>query len=176
MAECNMKKYLTLLLLLSLASIAVYSQSIGVTVIAVPVGANVTMDSYVWNITLANDGVTSYQNDHQGIMTVKSGSSANYRVDFSSQNLGYVKQGSSYQIPYYVYVTQLTTGHVGIIGTPAITLGYVQLTSTQSIQFNKKTPTGGIQFYVGFKITATAGDFFESGAYTDNMSITFTAL
>ena len=170
-----MKKYLTLLLLLPLASIALYSQSIGVTVIATPVGANITMNSYVWNITLANDGVTSYLNDQQGIMTVKSGSSANYRVDFSSQNLGRVKQGSSY-IPYYVYVTQLTTGHVGIIGTPAITLGYVQLSSTQSIQFNKKTPTGGIQFYVGFKITATAGEFFESGAYTDNMSITFTAL
>jgi len=170
-----MKKYLTLLLLLPLASIALYSQSIGVTVIATPVGANITMNSYVWNITLANDGVTSYLNDQQGIMTVKSGSSANYRVDFSSQNLGRVKQGSSY-IPYYVYVTQLTTGHVGIIGTPAITLGYVQLSSTQSIQFNKKTPTGGIQFYVGFQITATAGEFFESGAYTDNMSITFTAL
>jgi len=85
-AECNMKKYLTLLLLLLLASIAVYSQSIGVTVIAAPVGANVTMNSYVWNITLANDGVTSYLNDYQGIMTVKSGSSVNYRVDFSSQN------------------------------------------------------------------------------------------
>ncbi len=176
MDKRKMKKYITLLLLLPLVSMALYSQSIGVTVIAAPVGANVTMNSYVWNITLANDGATSYQNDQQGIMTVKSGSSANYRVDFSSQNLGYVKQGSSYQIPYYVYVTQLTTGHTGIIGTPPITAGYVQLTTTQSIQFNKKTPTGGIQFYTGFKINAIAGEFFVSGTYTDNMIITFTAI
>ncbi len=172
----NMKKYITLLLLLPLVSVALYAQSIEVRVVVAPVGANVTMNSYVWNITLANDGATSYQNNQQGIMTVRSGSNANYRVDFSSENLGYVKQGSSYQIPYYVKVTQLTTGHTGIIGTPPITQGYVQLTTTQSIQFNKKTPKAGIQFYIGIKINAIQGEFFVSGAYTDNMIITFTAM
>lgn len=170
-----MKKLAIVLLLLTLAYAPIFAQAnLGVTVIAWPVGANVSFNAYLWNITLPNDGVTSYQNDQQGIMTVKSGSSTNYQVNFSSQNLGYVKQGS-YQIPYYVYVSQLTTGHIGIIGTPAITVGYVQLTSTQSIPFKKKTPTGGIQFYVGFKLDAT-GEFFYSGGYTDNLIVEFVAL
>jgi hypothetical protein len=169
-----MKKYVALLSFLILTSVTIFAQSIDVKVVVAPVGANITMNSYVWDIAFANDGTTSYQNDQQGILTVKSGSSKNFHVYFSSDNLGYVKQGA-YQIPYYVKVTQLTTGNIGIVGSPSIMAGYVQLTNTQSIQFNKRTPRAGIQFYVGIKINATSGEFFESGAYTDNLIINFVA-
>lgn len=172
-AECNMKKYLTLLLLLLLASIAVYSQSIGVTVIAAPVGGSLSLDSYVWNIAFANDGVTSYLNDQQSIMTIKSGTKKNFHVDFSSQNLGYVKQGSN-QIPYFLKATLITSGYTGIVGTPPIIAGYVQLTSTQTITFNKRTGGAGIQFSIGFQIPAYI-EFYESGNYTDVLTISYAA-
>jgi hypothetical protein len=170
-----MKKYLASLFFACLANVAIFAQTnIDVKVVVAPVGANITMNSYVWDIAFTNDGATSYQNDRQGIMTVKSGSSRNFHVYFSSDNLGYIKQGA-YQIPYYVKVTQLTTGNLGIVGSPSIMAGYVQLTSTQSIQFNRKTPQSGNQFYVGIKINAISGAFFESGAYTDNLIINFVA-
>lgn len=169
-----MKKYVVLLLLLILTRTSIFAQtSIGITVVAAPVGAALTLDSYVWDISFANDGTTTYQNDHQGIATVKSGSAKNFHIYFSSQNLGYVKQGTT-QIPYYIKVTMIST-NAGLVGTPAITAGYVQLTSTQSMQFNKKTPAAGIKFYVGMLVNPIAGEFYLSGSYTDTMTITYSA-
>ncbi len=164
---------LSLLLLLTMRGLAFAQTSLGITVIAAPVGAALSLNSYVWTIAFANDGTTVYQNDQQGTATVKSGTAKNFRIDFSSQNLGYVNQGTA-QIPYSVKVTMIST-NTGLVGTPAITAGYVQLTATQSISFNKKTPAAGIQFYVGMLINPVAGEFYISGAYTDTVTITYTA-
>jgi len=171
-----MKKYVALLSLLVLTGVSVFAQqSINVKAIVAPVGANITMDSYLWNIAFPNDGVTPYQNDRQGIMTVKSGSTWLFHIDFSSEHLGYVKQGS-FQIPYYVKVTEIPSSYSGFILQSSIMNGYVQLTSTQSIWFLGRTPQAGIRFYVGIKINATSGQFFESGTYTDTLTINFVAL
>jgi hypothetical protein len=171
-----MKKYVALLSFLILTSIPVFAQqSINIKAIVAPVGANITMDSYLWNIALANDGTISYQNDQQGVMTVKSGSTWLFHIDFSSEHLGYVKQGA-YQIPYYVQVTEIPSSYSGFILPSSIMDGYVQLTSTQSIWFLGRTPKAGIRFYVGIKIDATSGQFFESGTYTDTLTINFVAL
>jgi len=161
-------------LILFLLSISLYAQtSIGVTVIAAPVGGSLTLDSYVWNIAFANDGTTIYQNDQQATVTVKSGNKKNFRIDFASQNLGYVTQGSN-QVAYYIKAT--VAGGLGLVGTPAITTGYVQLTGTQSITFNQKTPSTGINFYVGLLVNPIAGEFYIAGNYTDTLTITYTAL
>ena len=171
-----MKKWIVLLFMLSMLLRLNADAGIAITVIvAPPPGAAVTMDSYLWNLTLANDGITTYQNDQQGTMTIKSGSTRIYHVDFSSQNLGRLKQGTDY-IPYYVKATALTGGNIGLLGTPAITAGYVQLTAVNSMWFIKKTPRDGIQFYVGIKIDPLAGEFYESGSYSDILTITFTTL
>ncbi|GAB6275784.1 MAG: hypothetical protein SAMD01599839_03240 [Rectinema sp.] len=171
-----MKKYVALLSFLILTSVTIFAQqSINIKAIVAPVGANITMNSYLWNIALANDGTTSYQNDQQGVMTVKSGSTWLFHIDFSSEHLGYVKQGA-YQIPYYVQVTEITSSYSGFILSSSIMDGYVQLTSTQSIWFLGRTPKAGIRFYVGIKIDATSGQFFESGTYTDTLTINFVAL
>ncbi|HNV36815.1 MAG TPA: hypothetical protein PLO10_03145 [Rectinema sp.] len=151
--------------------------SIGITVVvAPPPGASITMDSYIWDILFANDGVTTYQNDNQGTMTIRSSDRKNFRVDFSSQNLGSLKQGTDYYVPYYIKATRITGGNIGLVGTPAIVAGYVQLTSVQSMEFNKKTPKEGIQFYIGIKIDPISGEFYESGNYTDTLTITFVGL
>lgn len=170
-----MKKYVALLSFLILTSVTIFAQSIDVKVVVAPVGANITMNSYVWDIAFANDGTTSYQNDQQGVMTVKSGSTWLFHIDFSSEHLGYVKQGA-YQIPYYVQVTEIPSSYSGFILPSSIMDGYVQLTSTQSIWFLGRTPKAGIRFYVGIKIDATSGQFFESGTYTDTLTINFVAL
>ena len=150
--------------------------SIGITVVvAPPPGASITMDSYIWDILFANDGVTTYQNDNQGTMTIRSSNRKNFRVDFSSQNLGRLKQGTDY-VAYYIKATAITGGNIGLVGTPAIVAGYVQLTSVQSMEFNKKTPKKGIQFYTGIKIDPILGEFYESGSYTDTLTITFVGL
>ena len=171
-----MKKCLSLVPIILFFGFNIYAQAnINVTVIVAPVGAAITMNSYVWEISFPNDGTNSYQNDNQGIMTIKSGTSGHYRVDFTSQSSGYIKQGT-YQIPYYIKATQITGGDYKIVGTPAIIAGYVQLTNTQSIEFKKKTPKDGIQFYTGIKIDPVSGQFYESGTYTDILTISFTAL
>jgi hypothetical protein len=169
-----MKKYVLSFSFLIFTFVAFAQQSINIKAIVAPVGANITMDSYVWNIPLLNDGSTSYQNDRQGIMTVKSGSTWFFHIDFSSEHLGYVARGS-FQIPYYVKVTEIPSGYGGIIFSAPIMDDYVQLTSTQSIWFFGKTPKAGIRFYVGVKINATAGQFVESGTYTDTLTINFVA-
>lgn len=171
-AECKMKKCCALLWFLSLANIVMQAQSIAVTVIAEPVGGNISLDSYVWDIAFANDG-TAYQNDTQATLTIKSGTKKNFHVDFSSQNLGNVKQGSN-QIPYFLKATLITSGYTGIVGTPPIVAGYVQLTSTQTITFNKRTGAAGIQFSIGFRI-APHSEFYESGNYVDVMTISYAA-
>ena len=84
-----MKKWIALLLILYMILKLNAQTEIAITVIVAPApGATITMDSYLWNTLLANDGITTYQNDHQGTMTIKSSAFKNYRVDFSSQNLG----------------------------------------------------------------------------------------
>ncbi len=171
-----MKKWIVLLFMLSMLLRLNADAGIAITVIvAPPPGAAVTMDSYLWNLTLANDGITTYQNDQQGTMTIKSSNVKNYRIDFSSQNLGRLKQGTDY-ITYYTKATAITGGNIGLVGNPAIVAGYVQLTGIESMQFNKKTPKNGIQFYIGIKIDPLAGEFYESGSYSDILTITFTAV
>mgnify|MGYP001198616202 CR=1 FL=1 len=170
-----MKVWIVVVFVLSMILKLNAQAAIGITVIvAPPPGAAITMDSYLWNISFANDGNSTYQNDHQGTMTIKSGSTRIYHVDFSSQNQGRLKQGTNY-IPYYVKATAISSNN-GLLGTPAIVAGYVQLTGTQSMWFIKKTPRNGIQFYVGIKIDPIAGEFYESGSYSDILTITFTAL
>jgi len=170
-----MKKYVALVLLLLLTSIsAIAQQSINVKATVLPVGANITLNSYLWNIAFPNDGATPYQNDQQGIMTVKSGSTWLFHVDFSSEHLGYVTSGSD-QIPYYVKVTEIPSSYFGVIFSAPIMDDYVQLTNTQSIWFLGRTPKAGIRFYVGVKINATPGEFYESGTYTDTLTINFVA-
>ena len=84
-----MKKWIVLLFILSMILKLNAQTGIAITVIVAPApGAAITMDSQLWNILLANDGITTYQNDHQGTMTIKSSAFKNYRVDFLSQNLG----------------------------------------------------------------------------------------
>ena len=170
-----MKKWIVVVFALLIIFKLNAQASIGITVIvAPPPGAAITMDSYLWGISFANDGSTTYQNDHQGTMTIRSGSTWFYHVDFSSQNLGQLKQGSDY-IPYSIKATAISN-NPGLFGTPAIVAGYVQLTSTQSMWFIKKTPRNGIQFYIGIKINPVAGEFYESGSYSDTLTITFSAL
>ncbi len=171
-----MKKYVALLSLLFTPVLCLFAQqqSINIKAIVAPVGAKITLDSYLWNIALPNDGATPYQNDRQGIMTVKSGSTWLFHIDFSSEHLGYVTQGN-FQIPYYIKVTEIPSGYSGLIFSAPIMNGYVQLTSTQSIWFLGRTPQAGIRFYVGVKIDATSGQYVESGTYTDTLTINFVA-
>ena len=61
----------------------------------------------------------------------------------------------------------------GIIMSSDIMNGYVQLTSSKTIQFIGKTPKNGARFAVGIKVNALAGQFYESGAYADTMTVTF---
>ena len=171
-----MKKWIVLLFVLSMILKLDAQTGIAITVIvAPPPGAAITLDSYLWNISLANDGITTYQNDQQGTMTIKSSAAKNFRVDFASQNLGRLKQGTNY-VAYYVKATAITGGNIGLVGTPAIVAGYVQLTDVKSMQFNKKTPKNGIQFYFGIKVEPTAGEFCESGSYSDTVTITLTVI
>jgi len=171
----KMKKWIVLLFILSMILKLNAQAGIAITVIvAPPPGASIIVDSHLWDISLVNDGSTSYQNDNQGTMTIRSGSTWFYHVDFSSQNLGQLKQGTNY-IPYYVKATAISS-NTGLFGTPAIVAGYVQLTSTQSMWFIKKTPRDGIQFYIGIKINPAAGEFYESGLYSDTLTITFSTL
>jgi len=119
-----MKKRNLVLLLLLLPLAGAWSAGIDVTLIVSPVGGSLTLDTTIWTIDFANDGTSAYQQDSQGTLTVKSGNSQNFHVDFSSQNAGYAKKGSDL-IPYAVKVTLVTAGYTGIAGTPAIMAGYV---------------------------------------------------
>jgi len=101
-----MKKWWAITGLLLLISGAVWANNVTINATVLPADANILFDSYQWNIPLVNDGATPYQNDQQGVMTVKSGSTWIFHIQFSSANLGYVKQGTD-KIAYYVKVTEL---------------------------------------------------------------------
>lgn len=170
-----MKKWIVLLFILSMILKLNAQTGIAITVIVAPApGAAITMDSQLWNILLANDGITTYQNDHQGTMTIKSSAVKNYRVDFSSQNLGRLKQGTDY-ITYYIKATAITGRNIGLVGPPTVA-GYVQLAGVESMQFNKKTHKDDTQFYIGIKMDPIAGQFYESRSYSDILTITFNAI
>jgi hypothetical protein len=166
-----MKKRNLVLLLLLLPLAGAWSAGIDVTLIVSPVGGSLTLDTTIWTIDFANDGTSAYQQDSQGTLTVKSGNSQNFHVDFSSQNAGYAKKGSDL-IPYYIKITLATAGYTGIVGSPEIMAGYVPLTSTQTITCNKKTPKNGIALQIGMMIP-TSSDFYESGSYTDVLTISY---
>ncbi|HPB07836.1 MAG TPA: hypothetical protein PKW39_06430, partial [Rectinema sp.] len=89
-----MKKWWAITGLLLLISGAVWANNVTINATVLPADANILFDSYQWNIPLVNDGATPYQNDQQGVMTVKSGSTWIFHIQFSSANLGYVKQGT----------------------------------------------------------------------------------
>ncbi len=167
-----MKKSIILVVAFFLALISAEGAGIDVTVIVSPVGGNLTLNNYVWEIIYANDGTTAYLNNNQGTMYVNSGSSKNFHISFGSQNEGVIKKGSD-SIPYYLRVTLLTGNYNGVIGTPAIMSGFVQLTSEQTIACSRKT-NGTIQFAIAMQILA-ASDFYESGTYTDILTITYAA-
>ncbi|HNY98263.1 MAG TPA: hypothetical protein PKK71_00835 [Rectinema sp.] len=167
-----MKKWWAITGLLLLISGAVWANNVTINATVLPADANILFDSYQWNIPLVNDGATPYQNDQQGVMTVKSGSTWIFHIQFSSANLGYVKQGTD-KIAYYVKVTELADSYGGIIMSSDIMNGYVQLTSSKTIQFIGKTSKNGARFAVGIKVNALAGQFYESGVYTDTMTVTF---
>ena len=170
-----MKKWVLLVFALSMILKLNAQASIGITVVvAPPPGASITMDSYIWEISFANDGVTTYQNDNQGTMTIRSSNRKNFRVDFSSQNLGRLKQGTDY-VAYYIKATAITGRNIGLVGPPTVA-GYVQLAGVENMQFNKKTHKDDTQFYIGIKMDPIAGEFYESGSYSDILTITFNAI
>jgi len=154
---------------------AVEAENVTINAKVLPVAANIIFNSYHWEIPFANDGSTTYQNDQQSVMTVRSGSTWIFHLEFQSTNLGYLKQGED-KIPYFIKVTEKDNSYGGIILPSAIMNGYVQLTSAQKIYFIGKTPKNGSQFYVGIKINALPGEFYESGAYTDTLTVSFFVL
>ena len=117
-----------------------------------------------WTITLDNSG-TAITNASQGILTVKA-SKSNYTVTFSSTNSGALKNGTE-AIPYKIQVN--TSAWTEGVQTNNLS-SYTQLTTPQTIVFNKKTPTAGKTFNIGFNIEAYT-DYYIDGEYTDTLTI-----
>ena len=118
-----------------------------------------------WTITLDNSG-TAITNASQGILTVKA-SKSNYTVTFSSTNSGALKNGGTEAIPYKIQVN--TSAWTEGVQTNNLS-SYTQLTTPQTIVFNKKTPTAGKTFNIGFNIEAYT-DYYIDGEYTDTLTI-----
>ena len=118
-----------------------------------------------WTITLDNSGEV-IQHDAQGTLTVKA-SKSNYTVTFSSTNSGALKNGTDEAIPYKIQVN--TSAWTEGVQTNNLS-SYTQLTGAKTIVFNKKTPTAGKTFNIGFNIEAYT-DYYIDGEYTDTLTI-----
>jgi len=118
-----------------------------------------------WTITLDNSGEV-IQHDAQGTLTVKA-SKSNYTVTFSSEHDGFLmKVGGTETIPYLIKVN---TSEWNGVATNNLN-SYTQLIGAKTIVFNKKTPTAGKTFNIGFNIEAYT-DYYIDGEYTDTLTI-----
>lgn len=158
-----MKKSFLLVLIGILAASMAWGATINITANVTQV-LEVSVDAATWTIELNNTG-TAIQKDDQGTFTVKA-SKSNYTVTFSSTNSGALKNGTE-AIPYKIQVN--TSAWTEGVQTNNLS-SYTQLTTPQTIVFNKKTPTAGKTFNIGFNIEAYT-DYYIDGEYTDTLTI-----
>ncbi len=158
-----MKKPFLLVLIGILAASMAWGATINITANVSQI-LDVSVDALTWTIELNNTG-TAIQKDDQGTFTVKA-SKSNYTVTFSSTNSGALKNGTE-AIPYKIQVN--TSAWTEGVQTNNLS-SYTQLTTPQTIVFNKKTPTAGKTFNIGFNIEAYT-DYYIDGEYTDTLTI-----
>jgi len=159
-----MKKPFLLVLIGILAASMAWGATINITANVSQI-LDVSVDPSTWTIPLDNSG-TAITNASQGILTVKA-SKSNYTVTFSSTNSGALKNGTDEAIPYKIQVN--TSAWTEGVQTNNLS-SYTQLTGAKTIVFNKKTPTAGKTFNIGFNIEAYT-DYYIDGEYTDTLTI-----
>ena len=157
-----MKKSFLLVLIGILAASMAWGATINITANVTQV-LEVSVDAATWTIELNNTG-TAIQKDDQGTFTVKA-SKSNYTVTFSSGHSGTLVNGNE-AIPYKIKVD--TAGWNGVATNNLNS--YTQLIGAKTIVFNKKTPTAGKTFNIGFNIEAYT-DYYIDGEYTDTLTI-----
>jgi len=158
-----MKKSFLLVLIGILAASMAWGATINITANVSQI-LDVSVDESTWTIPLDNSG-TAITNASQGILTVKA-SKSNYTVTFSSTNSGALKNGTE-AIPYKIQVN--TSAWTEGVQTNNLS-SYTQLIGAKTIVFNKKTPTAGKTFNIGFNIEAYT-DYYIDGEYTDTLTI-----
>jgi len=167
-----MKKSFLLVLIGILAASTAWGAATVVINATVGSQLDVSVDAITWTIELNNTG-TAITKDSQGMLTVKA-SKSNYTVTFSSVNDGFLKKvGGTETIPYLIKVN--TSEWEEGVGQNNLST-YKQLTAqeTKTIVFNKKTPTAGITFPIGFMI-ASYTEYYSEGTYTDTLTIDITS-